>query len=133
MLSRIATLLYGALAYLGFLGVLAYTMGFLANRAVAKGIDDGTHLTTATAIAIDLGLLGLFAVQHSVMARPWFKRAWTRIVPTAVERTTYVAAASAVGSTNLVALAGTVTLSVLSLLASTRPVTVSPLMLPPSV
>jgi protein-S-isoprenylcysteine O-methyltransferase Ste14 len=96
MTRRIATLAYGAIAYLTFLGSFAYTIGFLANRVVAKGVDDGPEGSLALALVVDLALLSLFAVQHSVMARPWFKRAWTRIVPASAERSTYVLAASLV-------------------------------------
>lgn len=96
MTRRIATLAYGAIAYLTFLGSFAYTIGFLADRVVAKGIDDGPDGSVVLAIVVDLALLSLFAVQHSVMARPWFKRAWTRVVPESAERSTYVLAASLV-------------------------------------
>lgn len=87
---------YGALAYLCFLGSFTYLIGFLANLAVPKGVDDGTVGNATTAVVVDLVLLSVFAVQHSVMARPWFKRAWTRVVPVSVERSTYVLLASGV-------------------------------------
>ena len=77
-------------AYLGFVAVLGYGIGFFAQVGVPKGIDDGPRDPALTAILIDAGLLALFAVQHSVMARPWFKRAWTRLVSPALERATYV-------------------------------------------
>lgn len=93
---RISTVAYGALAYLGFLASFTYLIGFLANLGVPKGIDDGTAGSTSTAVVVDLALLSIFAVQHSVMARPWFKREWTRWVPASVERSTYVLLASAV-------------------------------------
>ena len=96
MSRRILALGYGVLAYLGFLAVLAYTIGFLANRGVPKGVDDGSAGPAWVAVLVDAGLLGLFAVSHSVMARPWFKRWWTRFVPGAIERSTFVLVANLV-------------------------------------
>lgn len=96
MSRRILTFGYGVVAYLAFLAVFGYTIGFLANAGVPKGVDDGPAGPAWTAVLIDAGLLGLFAVQHSVMARPWFKRWWTRLVPPAIERSTFVLAASLV-------------------------------------
>jgi methanethiol S-methyltransferase len=86
---------YGIVAYVAFLAVFVYTIGFLANRFVPKGVDDGAVVDAWRAVLVDLALLGVFAVQHSVMARPWFKRRWTRVVPAPVERSTYVLAATA--------------------------------------
>lgn len=96
MIRRTLTLAYGAAAYVAFLGVLLYTVGFLAGAGVPKDVDDGPAGPAWQAVLVDLLLLGAFAVQHSVMARPWFKRWWTRIVPAAVERSTYVLVASLV-------------------------------------
>jgi len=96
MLRRAAILGYGAIVYLAFLGVFGYTIGFLAGVGVPKGINDGVSGPAWLAVMIDAGLLGLFAVQHSVMARPWFKRWWTRFVPAAIERSTFVLTATLV-------------------------------------
>jgi protein-S-isoprenylcysteine O-methyltransferase Ste14 len=89
-------LVYAAAVYLLFLAVLGYAVGFFAGFGVPKGIDQGPRAAVPAAAAIDLLLLLLFAVQHTVMARPWFKRRWTRIVPGPAERTTFVLAASLV-------------------------------------
>jgi methanethiol S-methyltransferase len=85
---------YAAAVYLLFLTVLGYAAGFFAGFGVPKGIDQGPRATVPVAVAIDLLLLLLFAVQHTAMARPWFKRRWTRIVPEPAERASFVLAAS---------------------------------------
>ncbi len=95
MVSRGLALVYGVVAYVLFLVVFVYAMGFVANVGVPRGIDGPLEGPFAAALGIDLLLLTLFAVQHSVMARRGFKAMWTRIVPEAVERSTYVLAASA--------------------------------------
>jgi protein-S-isoprenylcysteine O-methyltransferase Ste14 len=88
------SLLYGLAAYVAFAATFGYVILFSANLVVPKTIDGGAVGPMGEAIAVNLLLLGLFAAQHSVMARRGFKRWWTRVVPEAVERSTYVLAAS---------------------------------------
>lgn len=93
-MARILTLAYGAASYLIFFVTFLYAIGFLGNVIVPKALDSGPAGPWSTALAIDLALLSLFALQHSVMARPAFKWRITKIIPHAIERSTYVLASS---------------------------------------
>jgi protein-S-isoprenylcysteine O-methyltransferase Ste14 len=94
MMSRLVVFAYGVVAYGVFFVTYLYAAGFVGNLIVPKSLDSAPTAPLGTALLIDLGLLGLFAVQHSVMARPWFKRALLRVLPQAAERSTYVLASS---------------------------------------
>src|SRR3954469_6834477 len=95
MFHRTLALTYGVFAYALFLGVFVYAFGFVGNLGTPTALDGPLNGSLLTALAVNLGLLALFAVQHSVMARPAFKRWWTRIVPEPVERSTSVLVATA--------------------------------------
>jgi len=93
-MSRIIALVYGVASYLAFIAAFLYAIGFVGNLLVPKSIDSGPEGLLPLAILVDTLLLLLFAVPHSVMARPAFKRWWTRFIPPPVERSTYVLVSS---------------------------------------
>src|SRR3954470_1025121 len=90
MFKRASIFLYGVVCYVVFFATFLYALGFVGDFVVPRAIDGAPRVDFTTALLVDLALLGLFAVQHSVMARPVFKRWLTRFVPESAERSTYV-------------------------------------------
>ena len=94
MLKRFGYFVFGIAAYLIFLATFLYAIAFVGGIGIHNGLDGPLSGSAIIGVTIDLILLMVFAVQHSVMARPWFKERWTQIVPWAIERSTYVLCAS---------------------------------------
>ncbi|MEA3130657.1 MAG: methanethiol S-methyltransferase [Paraburkholderia sp.] len=95
-MNRILALSYGVISYVLFLAVFVYAILFVGDLLVPRTVDHAISAPLGQALVVDLALLTLFALQHSVMARPVFKRWWTRYVPQPIERSTYVLFASLV-------------------------------------
>ncbi len=93
-MKRIAAVLYGIGCYVFFLVTFLYAVGFVGNFGVPKQIDDGQPLPSLKYLLFDVVLLSIFALQHSIMARPGFKKWWTKIIPPSIERSTYVLVSS---------------------------------------
>ena len=89
-IGRLIAFLYGLAAYVAFFATILYAIGFVSGLVVPKTIDTGTEVPLAEALLVNLLLMSLFAIQHSVMARRQFKQWWTQFVPKSVERSTYV-------------------------------------------
>jgi len=89
-MAKIISFLYGVIAHAGFLVILLYIIGFLGNFGVPKSIDSGEAGPFGLSLLINIALLSIFAIQHSVMARPGFKKWWTKTIPEHIERSTYV-------------------------------------------
>ena len=94
VMSKVSSFLYGVICYLVFFVVFLYLIGFVGDLFVPKSIDTGTETAAAQSVLINLALLGLFAVQHTIMARSAFKKWLTKIIPEQVERSTFVLASS---------------------------------------
>ena len=89
-MKKLLILIYAIISYTLFLGVFIYAIGFIGNIGITNSLDSMPSQPFYLALSINVGLLGLFAIQHSIMARPWFKQWITRFIPKAAERATYV-------------------------------------------
>ena len=89
-MKRITILMYGVVSYLAFFAVFTYLMGFLSGVLVPKDINGGVTDQSMMAVLINISMILLFAVQHTIMARPAFKKKWTKIIPVEAERSTFV-------------------------------------------
>jgi protein-S-isoprenylcysteine O-methyltransferase Ste14 len=94
--ARLGVFIYGVIAYAAFFGAFAYAIGFVGNWIVPKSIDSGVSGALIPSLAINGAILVLFVVQHTIMARPWFKRWVTKFIPVSMERSTFVLLASAI-------------------------------------
>ena len=89
-MKKVLVIIYGVIAYFVFLIAFLYAIGFVGNLFVPKSIDTGEEIDLVKALLINVGLLSLFAIQHSVMARPAFKKWFTQFINPAIERSTYI-------------------------------------------
>ncbi len=89
-MGKTAAFVYGICSYIFFFVTFLYAVAFIGNFYVPKTIDSGEQSSVVIAIVVNLFLLSIFAIQHSVMARPAFKKLWTKIIPESIERSTYV-------------------------------------------
>jgi protein-S-isoprenylcysteine O-methyltransferase Ste14 len=94
-MKRLCALLYGLICYAVFFATFLYAIGFIGNFVTPTSLDAAATGSLGAALLIDIALLAVFALQHSIMARPAFKRRWTRVVPAVVERSTYTLFSSA--------------------------------------